>query len=95
MKANKQNKTNDIPSLWVEWATMPWLGEAPLLDGGVMAQWRMEERESVGGLRDKGSQGIHGKHNSMQWKSCVKVTPHPPFIAFFRGFRVLSPWFRL
>ena len=45
MKANKQNKTNVIPSLWVEWATMPWLGEAPLLDGGAMDQWRMEEME--------------------------------------------------
>ena len=45
IKANKKNKTNVIPSLWVEWATMPWHGEAPLLDGGAMAQWRMEERE--------------------------------------------------
>ena len=30
MKVNKKNKTNVIPSLWVEWATMPWLEEAPL-----------------------------------------------------------------
>ena len=46
----------------------------------------------VGGLRVKGSQGIHGKHNSMQGKSSFRVTPTPPFIAFFRIFRVLSPW---
>ena len=38
---------------------MPYLGEAPLLDGGAMDQWKMEERGSVGGLRDKGSQCIH------------------------------------
>ena len=29
----------------MEWATMPYLREAPLLDGGSMAQWKMEERE--------------------------------------------------
>ena len=55
---------------------------------GWLERWR---RGSVGGLKDKGSQGIHGQHNSMQGRICLRVTPHPPFIAFW-GFRVLSPW---
>ena len=46
---------------------------------------KMSGREGdVGGLRGKESQGIHGHHNSMQERSCLRVTPHPPFIAFFR-----------
>ena len=60
---------------------MPWIEEAPLLDGGAMAQWRWR-KGSVGGLRDKGSQGIHEQHNSMQGRSFLRVTPHPPFIDF-------------
>ena len=66
---------------------MPWLEEAPLY---LTQQWgsyglmgKMSGREGdVGGLRDKGSQGIHGQHNNMQEKCCLRVTPHPPFIAF-------------
>ena len=46
----------------------------------------------VGGLRSKGSQVIHKQHNSMQGKSCLRVTPTPPFIAFLSIFRVLSHW---
>ena len=42
----------------------------------------MDERRDVGGLRDKGSQGIHGKHNSMQGTNVLRVTPTPPFLAF-------------
>ena len=47
------------------------------------------------------SQGIHGQHNNMQERSCLRVTPHPPFIAFwgFQGFkplvRDLAPFFGL
>ena len=53
---------------------------------------KMSGREGdVGGLRGKESQGIHGKHNSMQEKSCLRVTPTSPFIAFLGTFRVLSP----
>ena len=52
----------------------------------------MDEKRDVGGLRYKGSEGIHGQHNSMQGKSCFRVTPTPPFIAFLGIFRVLSPW---
>ena len=57
--------------------------EEPWLNGED--EWK---RGDVGGLRGKESQGIHGKHNSMQGKSCLRVTPHPPFIAFwgFLGF---------
>ena len=43
------------------------------------------------GLRDKGSQGIHRQHNSMQGRSCVESDPTPPFISFLGIFRVLSP----
>ena len=58
-----------------------------------MAQWENEwMRKGCGGLRDKGSQGIHGKHNSMQGRSDLRVTPTPLFIAFWGIFRVLSPW---
>ena len=53
---------------------LSWMGEL-WLNG----RWR---RGSVGGLRDKGSQGIYGKHNNMQGKSCLRVTPSPPFISF-------------
>ena len=54
---------------------------------------KMSGREGdVGGLRGKESQGIHGQHKSMQEKSCLRVIPHPPFIAFLGTFRVLSPW---
>ena len=42
----------------------------------------MDERGDVGGLRDKGSQGINGQHNSMQGKNVLRVTPTPLFIAF-------------
>ena len=52
----------------------------------------MDERGDVGSLRDKGFQGIHGKHNSMQGKSSLRVTPTPTFIDFLGIFRVLSPW---
>ena len=54
---------------------------------------KMSGREGdVGGLRGKESQGINGQHNSMQEKSCLRVTPTPPFIVFLGIFRVLTPW---
>ena len=49
----------------------------------------MDERRDVGGLRDKGSQGIHGQHNSMQREELFESDPHPSFDSIFR---VLSPW---
>ena len=51
----------------------------------------MEEKES-GWFERQRSQSIHGQHNNRQVRSVLIVTPHPPFIAFSRGFRVLSPW---
>ena len=51
-------------------------------------EWK---RGGCGWLEAKRSQDIHGQHNSMEEKSCLRVTPHPPFIAFLRTFRVLSP----
>ena len=67
---------------------MPWLEETPPY---LTQQWRsygsmgkMSGREGdVGGLRGKEYQGMHGKHNNMQERSFLRVTPHPPFIAFF------------
>ena len=52
--------------------------------GGAMALWVMwvEERGMWVAWEEKVSQGIHGKHNSMQERSCLRVTPHPPFTAF-------------
>ena len=53
-----------------------WLGEI-----------EMNERES-GWFESKRSQSIHGKHNNMQMRSVLKVTPHPSFIVFLRDFGV-------
>ena len=55
----------------------------------------MDERGDVGGLRNKGSQGIHGQHNNIQGRIPLRVTPTPLFIAFLGLFRVLSPFFGL
>ena len=52
-KENEQNKNDKLYLLWWKWATMPKLVEAPLLDGGAMAQWRWR-RGSVGGSRGNG-----------------------------------------
>ena len=74
---------------------MPKLGEAPLLDGGAMAQWRMEERECGWLEIQRVSRHPLGQHNSMQGRSVLRVTPTPLFIAFLGLFRVLSPWLGL
>ena len=70
-------------------------GNTSLLVG---KQWlddmEMEERES-GWFKSKRSQSIHGKHNNMQMRRVLRVTPHPPYIVFPKGFRVLGPWSRL
>ena len=70
-------------------------GSTSLLVG---KQWldemEMEERES-GWFESKRSQSIHGQHNNRQVRSVLRVTPHPPYIVFPRGFRVLSPCSRL
>ena len=66
---------------------LSWMGEL-WLNG----KWR---RGNVGGLRDKGSQGIHMQHNNMQGRSDLRVTPTPLFIAFLGDFRVLSTWLGL
>ena len=90
---NKETKQNTHVYLLFDGIGPPCPGlkkHLSLLDGGAMAQCRWR-RGSVGGLRDKGSQGIHMQHNSMQGRSVLRVTPHPPFIAFFGVFRVLSP----
>ena len=67
-------------------------GSTSLLVG---KQWldgmEMEERE-CGWFERQMSQSIRGQHNNRQGRSALRVTPHPPFIAFPRGFRVLSRW---
>ena len=52
--------------------------------GGEMAQWgmRVEERGMWVDWEEKMSQGIHGKHNSMQGRSVLRMTPNPSFIDF-------------
>ena len=80
-----------IPSLGWKWATIPKLVEAPLLVGELWLNGNGGEGVWVA-LEANVSQGIHGQHNNMQGRSVLRVTPHPPFIAFPRGFRVLSPW---
>ena len=52
----------------------------------------MEGRESVGGLRGKGLKESTGNITIGNGRSVLRVSTHPPFIAFPRGFRVLSPW---
>ena len=58
----------------------------------VGKQWlderEREERES-GWFESKRSQSIHGQHKNMQMRSALKVTPHPPYIVFPRGFKPL------
>ena len=54
----------------------------------------MEER-ACGWFERQRSQSIHGQHNNKQVRSVLRVTPHPPYIVFPRGFRVLSPWSRI
>ena len=61
------------------------------LGWGALAQWRWR-RGSVGGLRGKGLKAPMGSITIGKVRSVLRVTPHPPFIAFRRGFRVLSPW---
>ena len=85
--------------LYLTWVEM---GHHALAHGStsllVGEQWlgemEMEERES-GWFESKRSQSIHGQHNNMQMRSVLKVNPHPPYILFPRGFRVLSPCSRL
>ena len=63
------------------------------LDWGAMGQWGWRwRRGSVGGLRGKGLKASTGSITIGNERSVLRVTPHPPFIAFPRGFRVLSPW---
>ena len=60
---------------------------------GAMAQWEWKwRRGSVGGLRGKGLKASMGSITIGNGRIPLRVTPHPPFIAFPRGFRVLSPW---
>ena len=63
---------------------------------GAMAQGKWKGRRgSVGGLRGKGLKASTGSITIGNGRSVLRVTPHPPFIAFPRGFRVLSPYSRL
>ena len=67
-------------------------GSTSLLVGKKwLDEMEMEERES-GWFESKRSHSIHGQHNNRQVRSVLRVTPHPPYIVFPRGFRVLSPW---
>ena len=54
-----------------------------LLVGGEIAQMGMdvEERE-CGWFERQRSQSIHVQHNNRQGRNVLRVTPHPPFIAF-------------
>ena len=75
---------------WVE------MGHHALACGSTSLGWgrngsmEMEERE-CGLLERQRSQGIRGQQNNMQGISCLRVTPHPPFIAYSRCFRILIP----
>ena len=63
------------------------------LGWGAMAQWGwIWRRVSVGGLRGKVIKASTSSVTIGNGRSVLRVTPHPPFIAFQRGFRVLSPW---
>ena len=61
---------------------------------GAMAQWEWKwmRRGSVGDLRGKGLKESTGSITIGNGRSVLRVNPHPPFIPFPRGFRVLSPW---
>ena len=66
------------------------------LGWGEMAQWEWTMRRgSVGGLIGKGLKASAGIITIGNGRSVLRVTPHPPFIDFLRGFRVLNPWSRI
>ena len=70
-------------------------GSTSLLVGKQwLGEMEMEERES-GWFESKRYQIIHRKHKNRQVRNVLRVAPHPPYIVFPRGFRVLSPQSRL
>ena len=63
---------------------------------GEMAQWEWKwRRGNVGVLRGKSLKTSTNSITVGNGRSVSRVTPHPPFIDFPRGFRVLIPWSRL
>ena len=93
LKQTTQNRSYTFYG-W-KWATMPQLGEAPLLRmGELWLNGRMDEREGEWIERKMVSRHSHGKPNDREW-SVLRVTPTHPFILFLNIFRVLSPWLGL
>ena len=89
-------QTKIIPSIWVEMGYHALGLEAPLsLWDGSLACGAMEERESEWLERKMVLRHSLGKHNSMQGRNELRVTPTPLFIPFLGIFRVLSPWLGL
>ena len=74
---------------------MPWLEEAPLsLRWGSYGSMEMEERECGWLERQRVSRN---PWETLQYarEKCFESDPPPSFYSFFRGSRVLSPWFGL
>ena len=74
---------------------LAWRSTSLLAMGELWLKGKMDERECGWLERQMVSRHPLGKHNSMQGRNVLRVTPHPPFIVFPRDFRVLSPWSRL
>ena len=90
------NRNEIIPHLGGNGPPYPSSWEHLSLDCGEQWLGEMEMKEREGGwFESKRSQSIHGKHNNMQMRSVLRVTPYHPYIVLPRGFRVLSPWSRL
>ena len=86
-----------IPPL-VKWATMPWLEGITSLSHSAMEEelWLNEgnewKREGCGWLeRLRCLKASTGSITICKRGVSFRVPPHPPFIAFSWGFRVLSP----
>ena len=79
---------------WVEMGHHAIACGSTSLGWGSNGSMEMEERECRW-LERQRFEGIHRQHNNMQGRSSLRVNPHPPFIAFSRDFRFLSPSSRL
>ena len=86
------NRNEIIPHLGGNGPPCPSSWEHLTLGWGAIAwrKWRWR-RGRVGGLRARGLKASTGSITICKMRSVLRVTPHPPYIVFPRGFRVLSP----
>ena len=74
---------------------LAWRSTSILEMGELWIKGKMDEREC--GLLERQTVSRHPlwKHNNIQGRNDLRVTPTPLFISFLGLFRVLSPWLGL